>query len=148
MLRISIFILGLFSLSLSQAQGFTAAYDHTALAVSNLEESGRFYQDILNLEEITIPYENPILKWFSLGGPYQLHLIETDELANIPPIGTHLSLHVSDLKAFIAHLDSNNIPYRDWLGASQTVAVRPDGVHQVYVQDPDGYWIEINNVSH
>ena len=26
-----------------------------------------------------------------------------------------------------------------------TSPVRPDGVHQLYFQDPDGYWIEVND---
>jgi catechol-2,3-dioxygenase len=26
--------------------------------------------------------------------------------------------------------------------------VRPDGVKQIYFQDPEGYWIEINDDKH
>ena len=36
------------------------------------------------------------------------------------------------------------IVYSDWPGKSNTVNVRPDGVKQIYLQDPDNYWIEVN----
>jgi len=28
------------------------------------------------------------------------------------------------------------------------VTTRPDGVHQIWFQDPDGYWLEINDVKY
>lgn len=132
-------------LQFTQAQNFTTTYDHSALAVSDLDESAAFYADVLNLTEIVVPYENPILRWFSLGGELQLHLIESDTEEIHTTRGVHLSVHVSDLDAFIAHLKNNNIPYSDWPGEDGKVSLRPDGIKQVYVQDPDGYWIEVND---
>ena len=38
-----------------------------------------------------------------------------------------------------------NIKYGNWKGDSKEPQVRPDGIKQVYLQDPDGYWIEIND---
>jgi lactoylglutathione lyase len=38
-----------------------------------------------------------------------------------------------------------NIEYSDWPGTPNKNYVRKDGVKQLYFQDPDGYWIEINN---
>ncbi|RYF13836.1 MAG: VOC family protein, partial [Flavobacteriales bacterium] len=27
------------------------------------------------------------------------------------------------------------------------VTLRPDGIHQLYLQDPDGHWIEVNDAK-
>jgi len=35
------------------------------------------------------------------------------------------------------------VKYRNFAGDSK-VTMRPDGVRQIYLQDPDGYWIEVN----
>lgn len=148
MTRILLISFVLLLTSISAAQEFTLAYDHTALRVSDLERSGTFYSEVLQLQEIDIPYENPILKWYSLGGPYQLHLIEMTDQEVQPDIATHLALYVTDLDALIAHLEKNKVPYRDWVGKPQKIALRPDGIKQIYVQDPDGHWIEINDASH
>ena len=51
---------------------------------------------------------------------------------------------MTDLDAFVAHLDRLGVAYSDWPGAAGVVSLRPDGVRQVYVQDPDGYWVEVN----
>ncbi len=132
----------------SPAQDFKVAYDHTALRVSDLNQSAEFYREILLLEEIKVPYENPIIRWFSLGDPYQLHLIQMTDLKVQSDIASHLALYVDDLDAFVKHLKEKGIPYRDWVGNPSQIALRPDSIQQVYIQDPDGHWIEINDSKH
>ena len=46
----------------------------------------------------------------------------------------------------MARVADLGVPYSNWPGAPATVSVRGDGIRQIYVQDPDGYWIEVNNV--
>ena len=41
--------------------------------------------------------------------------------------------------------DKKLVPYFDSKQVPQPITTRPDGVKQLYVQDPDGYWIEIND---
>ena len=43
----------------------------------------------------------------------------------------------------LPRLDSANVPYRNFNGDAR-INIRPDGVRQIYFQDPDGYWIEVN----
>lgn len=43
------------------AQKFRLEYDHTALLVTDLEQSADFYSR-LGLGEIPVPYENPVLR--------------------------------------------------------------------------------------
>jgi lactoylglutathione lyase len=44
-------------------------------------------------------------------------------------------------------LKKANIPFEDWAGKSGAITLRVDGVKQIYFQDPDGYWIEINDAK-
>ena len=46
---------------------------------------------------------------------------------------------------FIEAISAAGIAYENWPGTSDTTNVRPDGVTQIYFQDPDGYWIEVND---
>jgi len=43
------------------------------------------------------------------------------------------------------YLDELKIKYSDWLEAPYKVHIRKDGIRQIYFQDPDGYWIEVND---
>jgi len=56
----------------------------------------------------------------------------------------HVAFRVASLSDFIAHLDAAQIPYRDFDG-NKKITLRPDGIHQIYLQDPDGYWLEVND---
>lgn len=127
-----------------QGPGFAVAYDHTALHVRDLDRSVGFYERTFGLPEVATPGDPAVIRWLSLGGDDQLHLIAYD--GDVPPTtkAVHLAVAVSDLDAFVAHLDALRVPYSDWPGAPAAVSVRGDGVRQVYVQDPDGYWIEVN----
>lgn len=40
------------------------------------------------------------------------------------------------------------VAFARWLSMGEgkrEIQTRPDGVQQIFVQDPDGYWIEIND---
>lgn len=124
--------------------GFRVMYDHTALHVADLDAAVAFYRDVFGLPEIAAPGDPAVIRWLSLGGDDQIHLIDFD--GDVPPTdkAVHLALAVTDLDAFVAHLDRLGVAYSDWPGAAGVVSLRPDGVRQVYVQDPDGYWVEVN----
>ncbi|MCB0457337.1 MAG: VOC family protein [Flavobacteriaceae bacterium] len=131
-----------------QSQEVIAAFDHHALAVKNVEVSVDFYKNILQLKPINTPVDNPLIKWFSLGNNLQIHLIQTEDLDIKTHKANHFSLHVKDIGEFVDYLQVKQIPFWDWVGNAQKIALRPDGVQQVYIQDPDGYWIEINDAKY
>ena len=60
----------------------------------------------------------------------------------------HLCLSTPNLETFIEHLESNSVEYEDWPGTKGAVTLRSDGVRQIYLTDPEGYWIEVNNAKH
>ncbi|MFZ1229702.1 MAG: VOC family protein, partial [Saprospiraceae bacterium] len=77
----------------------------------------------------------------------ELHLISTIKERVKINKAVHFALSTKDFDKFIQNLDGKKIPYSDWPGTPQKINVRADGIRQVFLQDPDGYWIEVNSVS-
>ena len=124
---------------------FNCIFNHMAFPVKDLDRSLDFYKRVLHLEEITNRSGNQNIRWLSLGGEKELHLIS----GIIDPVqvnkGLHLAVSTRDVNILAKHLESMGIAYSDWAGIPNSVNVRADGVKQIYFQDPDGYWIEVNN---
>ncbi len=137
----------LHGLNAQKAADFQFTFDHHALSVSDLDASAKFYGEILSLKETEDAAKNPAIRWFVLRDGRQLHLIQTEEKDIYLTKTVHFSFAAKHFDKFIKHLENQNIPYSDWLGEPGKIAQRPDGIRQVYIQDPDGYWIEINDVK-
>lgn len=58
----------------------------------------------------------------------------------------HLALQTTDFNAFRKQLESHNITYTNWKDTGEDTYVRNDGIQQLYFQDPNGYWIEVNGL--
>jgi lactoylglutathione lyase len=56
-----------------------------------------------------------------------------------------MAFTVPDLSKFMIHLDEEGVAYGGFNAKDRKPTTRPDGVNQIYFQDPDGYWIEVNN---
>ena len=138
-------IFALFFTCLSSAQAdFRFTKDHDALLVSDLEASARFYQDILGLEEISSAAIPPNKRWFKFGDDVELHLSQSED--EIPKNkSVHMAITTQEIEKFVNFLNSRDIYYENWTGEEYTVRIRADGVKQIYIRDPDGYWIEVNN---
>lgn len=130
------------------AQSFNFNIDHSSLIVNNLDATADFYADILQLEEIPHPDRSPGFRWFSINGRSQLHLIYKDTVVMKKHKSMHLCLSTPKLDAFIEHLKTSKIEYEDWPGKKGAVTLRSDGIKQIYIQDPEGYWIEVNDAQH
>ena len=119
-------------------------FDHIALYVSDLEKSVAFYQTIFELK----PIPNPFLSgkaWFTLDGNIQLHLIENETNKFSISERSHFCFSVSSIETFLGTLAQNEIPFSDFAGNQNKIRLRPDGIQQIYFQDPDGYWWEVND---
>ncbi|MEO7263471.1 MAG: hypothetical protein ABIW38_01100, partial [Ferruginibacter sp.] len=53
----------------------------------------------------------------------------------------------NNFDAFVKKLDEMKIAYSDWPGKPNTINIRADGIKQIFLQDPDGYWLEVNSVN-
>ncbi len=120
--------------------------NHIAVYVKDLKVSSDFYQDLIGLREIDEPFKDGLHAWFSIGEG-QLHLIEKESPWEVPTINkvNHLCFSMADLNSFIDQLNEKNIHFEDWPGEKGKINIRPDGIRQIYLQDPNGYWLEIND---
>ena len=131
----------------AKSQQNAVVFDHMALSVTNLKKSVEFYRKTLGLKEITNKTKQPGIRWMSLGEGKELHLVSTID-GNIEiNKAVHMAVKVKDFDAFIERLRSMNITFSDWPGELNVVSVRADGIRQIYFQDPDGYWIEVNSAT-
>ena len=47
----------------------------------------------------------------------------------------------------IYNLTKNQVKYSNWIGNENQVQIIKDGYKQIFFQDPQGYWLEINNIN-
>lgn len=121
------------------------ALNHIAIYVHTLDKSTDFYENVLGLKKIEEPFKDGRHTWFTLGPAGQLHLIQGAD-ANIKrDKNDHLCFSVHSIEDFIDNLNKHKVEYTNWPGTAKAPTVRVDGVKQIYFQDPDGHWIEINN---
>lgn len=141
------FALIFFIACLAKAQGTNQSgltFNHLALSVKDLKRSAEFYMNVFQFAEITNRTANPNIRWISLNEGKELHLILNPESVTLNK-SVHLAFSTANLDAFLNRLSELNVPYSDWAGKVNAITTRADGIKQIYLQDPDGYWIEVNN---
>ncbi len=134
-----------FSLPQTGAPEKPAEFDHQAINVRDLQKSAAFYESVLGLKRMPDPFKDGRHVWFRIGAHDQLHVIGGATEVAKKDIAVHMSFRVPSLEGFVARLDQMQVKYVNFKGEERKMTVRPDGVKQVYFQDPDGYWIEVND---
>lgn len=148
-LTIGIFCSFISACSAQQKQTSVSAprphFNHITVYVVDMDKSAAWYERVLQLERIDEPFHDEKHIWLRMGDHSQLHIVEGAKAVSDHDINIHLAFSVQDLDGFKKHLDSIGAPYGNWAQTSQDFQVRPDGIRQVYMKDPDGYWIEVND---
>ena len=127
----------------ARAQG--PHFSHQTIFVTDLDRAANFYEKVMELKRIPEPFHDGKHVWFSLGGHGQLHVVSGAKEDIAHDINIHLAFSVASMEDFTKHLDAANVKYGDWSQKNKTPQVRPDKVLQIYLQDPDGYWLEVND---
>ena len=128
----------------SQEVNFGFKRDHDTLRVKDLKVSADFYHNILGLKEIPNGGLPDHIRWFQLNDRVQIHLVESaEEIQRIK--GVHMAMNTPKLEEFMNFLRKKKVHFENWEGEKYATNTRPDGVKQIYFQDPDGYWIEVND---
>jgi len=118
---------------------------HTRMRVNNLDETIRFYQDVLGLE-VTERHRSPRGSELAfLRVPNSPHDTEEIELCSFPSSGpvqvpedlVHLAFEVDNLDRTIDHLKAKGIPITD--GPTTTSS----GNRFCFIDAPDKYEIEL-----
>ncbi|MBB2150803.1 VOC family protein [Pedobacter gandavensis] len=122
-----------------------ALLNHIAVYVTDLEKSTDFYKNTFGFNQIPEPFHDGKHTWFSLGAAGQLHLIKGAKGKGSFDKNEHLCFSVASIDPFIERLKKQNIAYENWAGMAQSVTLRVDGIKQIYFQDPDGHWLEVND---
>jgi lactoylglutathione lyase len=120
-------------------------FSHQTIFVTDLDRAANFYEKVLELKRIPEPFHDGKHVWFRISEHGQLHVV-SGAREDIPhDINIHLAFSVASMDAFTKHLEESHIKYGNWAQNTTTPQLRPDKVKQIYLQDPDGYWIEIND---
>ncbi|QIE55777.1 hypothetical protein G5B40_10130 [Pikeienuella piscinae] len=129
---------------------------HVNLESRDVRRTAAFYTRVLGMAEGAWTF--PESRGYIPGAPDKLalfpdgrdshtglHLIAPDEdfaarnnLKHNPSLGGHFAIEVKDLKAVMKRLDAAGVPYSD----AGVFAI--PGLWNIYVEDPDGNLVEIN----
>ncbi len=120
-------------------------FDHVTLHVRDLEGSAAFYRDTVGLEQISDPFRDGKHVFFRLSAHTQLHLVPGAKSGMQHDDDVHFALRVQSVASFCTLLERKQIKYVGSNNERGVVTTRPDGIKQIYFQDPDGYWVEVND---
>ena len=112
----------------------------------DLAKSAAFYESVLGLQRIPDPFKDDRHVFLRLGAA-ELHLIAGASGSSTHDIDVHMAFSVPSVDEFVARLNRSGIRWVSSKREEGQVTVRPDGVRQVYFQDPDGFWLEVNDVK-
>ena len=116
--------------------------NHTRYRVNDLEQSVKFYTNVLGLVEIRRSKSPRGSELVFLKTPQSEELIElcsypASGVVQVPPDLTHLGFEVESLEKFGKHLDSLGLKYSDG------PTMRPNGGGFAFIDAPEGYEIEV-----
>lgn len=132
------------SFAASASAPFVAAMDHVAISVADADRSAAFYSDVFGFKQVPAPV--PMARWLVMANGVMLHIVGNRKAPSEHSRWDHLALACADMDAIISKLNARHVAWTNMEGG-HVPQVRSDGVKQIFVQDPDGYWIEINDAA-
>jgi len=119
---------------------------HTRYRVNDLEKTVKFYKEVLGLEEVRRHKSPRGSELAFLKAPDSEELIElcyfpASGPVQVQPDLTHLAFGVASLEEFGKHLATMGLKYSDG------PHVKPDGGGIAFIDAPEGYEIELIQMS-
>ena len=112
--------------------------NHVSIQATDLEESARFYEELLGMERLPTPNFGTPVQWMRLGDR-QLHLFLRNQEA---PRFHHLGIDVDDFEAVYLKAKKQGLLDFETFGAA--LRAHPSGWVQMYIRDPAGNLVEID----
>lgn len=123
----------------------TYRLDHIALLVRDLDESIAFLTDVIGLSEIPNPMGGTAIRWIEIGDGRRFH-VQAGDIGRVHvEKQTHFALSATDFDAVLARLRAQGVAFSDMKGTPGALNTRPDGMRAIFLEDPNGYWFEIND---
>lgn len=123
--------------------------DHFSIATPDLEATRAFYCDVLGMEVGPRPAAlTSTGYWFYCGEKALIHVVEQKDKTVEPPpvtlagsgVNDHIALTVGDSAGLVDEIKARGLAYWDRLLADR-------GLYQVFVRDPNGVIIELNDYA-
>jgi catechol 2,3-dioxygenase-like lactoylglutathione lyase family enzyme len=113
--------------------------DHVNIGTTRLEDTRRFFRDVLGLTEGWRPDFSFNGAWLYAGETAVVHLVELDEPKGPSAAAAldHFAFRIDDLDGVVRRLEDAGIAYR-------VIDVPGSTTRQVFVRDLNGVNIELN----
>lgn len=133
--------------SQSKTANSSVSLNHVAIYVVDVKTSAAFYKDVIGLDTIPEPFHDGRHAWFKIAPGVALHIIQGAKEKKEYFKNQHTCFSVASVDEFTGKLRKKNIAWEDRDSNKMSITTRVDGVKQLWLQDPDGYWIEINDAK-
>ena len=116
-------------------------FAHLTIATANLEETCRFYEQVMGWKRIHLPTNVPMAAaWFEITDGQQLHILHFEDYkpsSHETEFGRHLAVMYDDaeLTALKSRLTA--------AGTEMIPPQRPTPFERFFCHDPNGYAIEV-----
>jgi catechol 2,3-dioxygenase-like lactoylglutathione lyase family enzyme len=118
--------------------GLVDKLEHYNIVTEKLDETAAFYEAIIGLKKGYRPDFGFPGVWLYLGQEPVVHLMQLgeDRGKETGPLD-HVAFRGNDYAAFKRHLAANRVAFNERF-------VKQAGMHQVFIEDPNGVTVEVN----
>ena len=124
-----------------------ALLNHVAIYVVDLEKTRVFYNEMFGFDTLPEPFHDGKHIWYSIAPGVAMHVIQGADKPKEYFLNQHTCFSVPSVEIFVEKLKARNSHWYNSKGLVDVVTTRIDGVKQIWVTDPDGYYIEVNDAK-
>ena len=143
---ISLFMFGNIKAQTSSAKP-KALLNHVAIYVVDLQKTTAFYDEMFGFDTIPEPFHDGKHTWYAIAPGVAMHVIQGAGKPKEYFLNQHTCFSVVSVDDFVAKLKAKNRHWYNSKGVIDIITTRIDGVKQIWVTDPDGYYIEVNDAK-